>query len=542
MRLPGANYAYGVKSLGRVGDEAAGVYRAAADYELVKGNAQGEVIKAFQGSVDAYNAWDEATQTANANKALADYNTKMAARETELRNTEAFKTADIPDTVKVEREKNGEPVEWVPNWQVAPQLYDMSEREAADHALAQVTNPKIRQQLQVNLQNRRTESSTRVAEDYFKARKDSIRNTTIEALQGAVLAEDTALGDKILQDAVETGIFSLDEARKERTTMMQGADKIKAERLIMNSEDPAQLSAFAASIGQPGPNAAFPHLPPDERLRLQVAAEGRSNSITNQRLAEYDRAKSDAAANTFNNVLERFTLTGQPATEEEIAQAKKYMTPTQFKSFVSIGRTGGQASTPSDRGTLQNANTFISQLTDTGDGGNYNLDAKIQFGRQYLEQEFAAGRLNATDFKDQMALVEATEKRVFESDQFKAGAGLLADGIVPHKGVPGMPVSKVDTVIEAQAQIDLRAAVAKDPKLDPVRWAQENLPRYQAQVNDKLTRDLHKFGISTLVKAQPDGMVDKVQTKAAIEAAFKSGTITKEAAINAVNAIEGGTP
>ena len=121
MKLPGADYSYGVKSLGRIGPGTA--YGAHAEEVLTTQTAKNKVLDEFRTAAGAYNTWDEATQTANANAALADYSEAMTQEQVTLAATKQWSVKDVPDGVQVERERNGEPVEFVPSWQVAPQMY-----------------------------------------------------------------------------------------------------------------------------------------------------------------------------------------------------------------------------------------------------------------------------------------------------------------------------------------------------------------------------------------------------------------------------------
>jgi hypothetical protein len=544
MRLPGANYAYGVKSLGRVGNEAARVQSAHAEEVLTTQTAKNAVIKEFQNSIDAVATWDEATQTANANAALADYSEAMTQQQVTLAATKQWSVKDVPEGVQVERERNGEPVDFVPSWQVAPQMYDLAEKTASERALAKVTNPAIKEKLRVQLQNERTQGAAKVSATYFQDRMDSIRNTTAEALQKAVLAENTALGEKILADAVETGAFSLDEARQQRQQMLEDTDEVRASRFLSETDDPAKLEAFAAGIGAEGPNTQFPHLTPAKRVALMNTAESRAITLTNQRLAQYDRAKSNAAEATFNSVLERFTMTGQGATPAEISAAKNYMSPSQFKSFVGIGRTGNANGMPSDPNTVRTLQGAVATVVGgtTPLNGATDLETKLAILRDANEQAFAAGTVNPTDYTAINKMIDDTGNNVFGSDGFKNASETIKKGIAPNVGVPGLPTPKTDARIEQQAQMELRAAVSANPKLDPVKWAQENLPRFQYQVNDDLNVTLTELGVGSMIVTNPDGTIDKVKSEAALRSLAAGKGLSLDVLEEAVNKLNRATP
>jgi hypothetical protein len=139
-------------------------------------------------------------------------------------------------------------------------------------------------------------------------------------------------------------------------------------------------------------------------------------------------------------------------------------------------------------------------------------------------------------------MITDTGDNVFGSDAFKSASETIKKSIAPNVGIPGLPTAKTDARIEQQAQIELRAAVSANPKLDPLKWVQENLPRFQYQVNDDMNVSLTEMGVGSMIVTRSDGTIDKDKTEAALRALATGRGLSLDVAEKAINKLHGYTP
>lgn len=541
MRLPGADYGRGMSSLGREGNGAVAQYEVAARTTLETQNAKNAVYGEFQKLGEAAVAWDQATQEAEAARALSQYNAAVTEAETTISNTKAFKADELPTDLKFDRFEKGPdgtdvPVDMVTSWKVAPQLYDHYEKQAAERALGNVTGA-AREKLRLQIEDRRTNASARMKDSYFKGRMDDLRSTTQEAVTNFTNAEDVNGAISTIETAVKNGVFSVNEGRQAAQEVRSGVEAVQIDRFIGATDDPGALSKFAADIGAQGHNSAFPNLTPAQRVNAMQAAENKSLAVQTRNLAAYDRNKKDMAAQLSNDAQLRFVSTGQLPTPEELNMARNTMSPSEFRAFISIGRnSNGMAA--SDPTVMRATTDVILNLADTDlviDGKQGDMIDKISFARDELSELYAGGKLTRTDYDAQVRLIDAQEAKLFDSDKFKSASKYVQGAINPSKDILGRSMNEVSAGIESMALMDMRKAVAANPKLDPYRWAEENMPKYRKAVGDKQVIALSTLGLTGYAVFSKDGTLNQAMTSDKLTDSFKAGLITGDAYEAAVN-------
>lgn len=544
MRLPGPSFDRGQSSLGREGDGAVRQYEVASRTGLETAKAKNAVYNELQRLGESATAWDQATQEAEADAALADFASEMTEAETVISNTRAFKADEVPTSVQFERfEKAADgtdvPVDMVASWKVAPQLYDHYQRQSSDKALSRVSGA-TREKLRVRIQGMTADANRRIQNQYFKDRRDDIRSTTEGAITQFVNAENTAGALSAIDTAVKNGVFSVDEGRQAAQTALQNAEVVSVDRFIGATRDPAILDKFAADIGSP--DSSFRHMTPGQRVNAMQLAQNKSATLAAQQLAAYDRARRDHGDAVLNRALTAYTLNGTKPSAAEIAQAEQSMSSTQFKAYVKLAAPESGVSNPQAVrevttlvGNLTNADKFVNEQ-----GVQITVEDYYMRVREDLSTRFAQGEISPDTFKEQNAIATGFMNGLFASDTYKDAEKFLADAIVPapFSTLPG----ETDTtarVISNRAQNDLRLAISQNPKTNPTKWANDNVGRYQRAIQDEKVRELNEQGTASSIVINKAGRIDIELTTKALHDQRRQHFIDDETLERSINLLHG---
>lgn len=163
-----------------------------------------------------------------------------------------------------------------------------------------------------------------------------------------------------------------------------------------------------------------------------------------------------------------------------------------------------------------------------------NVEESVDYWRSETERLYSASQISPEDRARTLREIDAWSKGVYESPQHKDAESLIKD-LIP-KSSSAMTERGLQ-IVRVKFTSDLREAKSQNPKLDSVRWVQDNEATYRPLAKNETWKSLAKLGVTQFVKFNADKLIDEQASLANLKAAREKKSITPEKYIEAVNAL-----
>jgi len=543
-----------MSSLGREGQGAAASLESQASSKLEEGrlypqyaSAKAAIAKDVVNFAAEIRSWENARQEAKAIWALSQYHTKLAQAESEVANARSYKASDVPENVKIERfqkSEDGTDVErtGIPQWEVAPGMFDHYEKPLAEQALAEVRDGPVKQKLSMQIAERRTQGQLKMKTIHYKGSLEYMQDKLLTAATDQANAGNTQLAVQAIEAGVKNGTFSLDEGRKQTKSILAAGDETRARRELLATNDPAQLEAMQNKLlatTEPGAANPYPHLDPMKRLSIAQTIDTKRIELEK---AGMTRAKQERTMAADRAIIEagNAARAGRPWTPEQIqaTASKLQMTNTDEAALRKASEGGIEVKTnkAGDDGLRLIQSGLATSIMPKNQGGSpMNVEESTDYWRSEVERLYSASSISSEDRARTLREIDAWSKGVYESPQHKDAESLIKD-LIPKNS--SKFAERGLQVVRVKYLSDLREAKSQNPKLDSVRWVQDNEAAYRKLEQNEVWKEMARLGVTQFVKVNnTDQRIDAQASLDRLKTAREKNTITPDKYRDAVNAL-----
>jgi hypothetical protein len=358
------------------------------------------------------------------------------------------------------------------------------------------------------------------------------------AVKGAVAAGKPDLAISHIDSAVAAGTIDYKEATKQKLKVVHDDQDLRVSKAIVQSEDPAELTRLSNQVLL-NDNTL---LTPDERRAFAVSAQNKADRILNDKEKVQDKAQKEESKKVLGDYATKIRLQGYIPSVQELRDLSTKLTGSDYLALVALvdrkdGGSGGMGST--NAASYKDIQLGIASLSNADQSGTVTGRADALYDK--INVAFSQGKLSVKDREASILQLDRHRKSVTTADpRMKEADELVKASISPPSSITGLTTSPDHLAIAQQMSIDMQDARNANPRLDPVKWVQENLPKYKKQVDDDKARSLIGAGAQAAVPhlVYKDGALDVQASKKAISESSLSQPvkIQAEAVLDGVSA------
>jgi hypothetical protein len=553
MQLPEADYSRGMSSLGREGQGAIASLESQASSKLQEGalypkwaSAKAAIAHDVVQFAAEVKSWEEARQEAKAVAAFSKYSTQVAAAESEVSNARAYRPADIPESVKVNRFRKAEDGtdverETIDQWEVAPGMFDHHEKGFRESALSEISEGKAKIALSRKIEERRSQGQIKMKTIHYKGQLEVMQNDLITAATKHANTGNTKEAVQSIEVGIRNGTFTLDEGRKLTKDILEAGDETRARRELLATNDPAKLETMQRNLlatVDKGAENPYPNLSPLKRLSIAQTIDTKRIELEKAGMT-LERQKRTMNADEILKQADMDARNGKPWSQEQIRRASANMTDTEYRNLQSTVDAGAKVETTAAgaEGTRQILAALTSNKLPVKDDRTLSREEAAEYYRERNDHLYQTKQISLAERNSNNSQIDGWAKKTYDSPDFNDAEKYINTVI----GKPDKRQAKHSNAFEL-AQQDFvnemrRIANSSQGKFNAMAWAQENASRFIKQRDDEVYRNLVRYGAQAYVKFNKDRSIDRVATQTALNAARKAKSLNGDKFIDAMNAV-----